>query len=407
MPPQSITDLVYIDATGYHFADFPTFLAWVTASYQSVYGSDVYIAPNSLDGQWIAIQAQAYYDMAAMGASVYNSFSPLTGQGTGLSRTVQINGLTRDVPSFSTVPLTIVGVENTVILNGIAADTLNQQWILPASVTIPSGGSIIVTATAQSVGAVFADIGTVTTIFTPTNGWQTVNNASAATPGQPVETDAELRIRQAKSTALPALTPLDSTVAAVSNVPEVTDCVGYENATGTTQATTNLPPHSICIVVAGSPDSTAVAQAIQIKKTPGTQTYGPSPTTVTVFDSQGMPIAINYQAAISAEIQVQVSLTRLSGWSSDFEALIQASVAAVINSIPIGGSGNSGTGGSVYISQLYTAAYLNGAPQGQTYDISSIELGKNGGGLSTSNVSILFDEEPVCAPSTDITFVVT
>lgn len=401
----TISDLAYIDAQGYHYADYPTFLAWIKNQYLSIYGSDIVIEAASQDGQFLAVLAQAFYDTAALGADTYNSFSPLTAQGVGLSRNVKINGISRNVPSFSTVVLTIVGTAGSVITNGIAIDALGQKWLLPSTVTIPGGGTTTVTATAEFVGAVTAQANTITQIFTPTNGWQTVNNASEAIPGQAVETDAQLRIRQSQSTSLPALTPLESTVAAVQNVSEVTSCVGYENDTDSTDANT-LPPHSICIVVAGSPNSTEVAQAIQSKKTPGTRTYGPSPTSVVVYDTQGLPITIKYQPAIAASIQVQITINPLAGWSTDFETLIAAAVASLINDLAIGGAGNAGFGGFVYLSQIYPPAFLPGTPQAGTYNIASIQLGKNGGGLSAANKAVGFDEKTVCDATTDITFIV-
>ncbi len=128
-----ITDLVYIDDTGYHFSDYPAFLSWLQDKYRGVYGADVYLEADSQDGQFLAILAKAFYDTAAVGASVYNSFSPVTAQGVGLARLVKINGLTKQVPSFSTVILTIVGTAATVITDGVAKDTLGQKWLLPAT----------------------------------------------------------------------------------------------------------------------------------------------------------------------------------------------------------------------------------------------------------------------------------
>src|SRR5258707_13075166 len=97
----SLADLVFIDATGYHYADYPTFRQYFVEKYQGSYGVDVYLADDSQDGQWISVQAQAAFDSAAQGASTYNSFSPISSQGTGLSRLVKINGLERHIPSFS------------------------------------------------------------------------------------------------------------------------------------------------------------------------------------------------------------------------------------------------------------------------------------------------------------------
>jgi uncharacterized phage protein gp47/JayE len=62
---------------------------------------------------------------------------------------------------------------------------------------------VLVTATCANSGAVAALAGTITTINTPTRGWTSVTNPAAATVGAPAETDAELRIRQGQSVALP------------------------------------------------------------------------------------------------------------------------------------------------------------------------------------------------------------
>jgi uncharacterized phage protein gp47/JayE len=398
MPPQSIANLVYIDSTGYYYADFPTFLAWYTANYQSIYGADVYLGADSQDGQWVTVQAQAASDLAQVGASIYNSFSPLTAQGLGLARVVRINGLTKEVASYSSVVLTIVGVAGTSLINCVAQDVLGQLWEIPATV-IPSGGSITVTAQAATLGFITAEPNTVTTIYTPTLGWQTVNNASAATPGGAVESDAALRIRQALSTALPAQTVLQGQAGAVANVTGVTKVQYYENDSETTNSY-GMPPNSITIVAIGG-NATEIAQAIQVTKTPGVITYGGNnPVSTLVYDSEGMPLYINYDEGATAEIQVTVNLTPTVGWSANYIPLIQAAVAAVINATAVGGNQQSGI---LYYTSLFPAAYLNGTPQGQTYDITGITVGKNGGGQSAANISLLFDENPVCNASVDVT----
>ncbi|MGC8170052.1 baseplate J/gp47 family protein, partial [Salmonella enterica] len=76
----------------------------------------------------------------------------------------------------------------------------NNIWNLPASVTIPPSGLITVTATCAAIGAVSAPAGTITTINTPTRGWQSVTNPADAVPGAEVESDAALRSRQKIST---------------------------------------------------------------------------------------------------------------------------------------------------------------------------------------------------------------
>lgn len=390
----TINDLVFIDTSGYHFADYPTFLAWLQDQNRSIFGADVYLESDSPDGQLVAIFAQALYDTASKGSSTYNSFAPVTAQGTGLSRNVKINGLTRQVPSFSTVTLTIVGTAGTVITGGTATDTLGQSWVIPTT-TIPGPGTIDVTATSAVVGFINAAENTITTIGTPTLGWQSVNNAAPATPGAPVESDAQLRVRQSVSTANPSLTVMDGTVGSVENIAGVTQVRGYENDTASTDAN-SIPSHSIEIMALGG-DSVAIAQTIALHKTPGTGTAGT--TSELVYDAKGMPLTIKFTRPTLAHITVRITLSAGTGWTTDYEALIASAVASVINGF--------GIGNDVLLTRLFAPSYLIGTPAGDTYEITEIELKKNSGSFVQTNITIDFDEYPNCDPLVDFTFVVT
>lgn len=366
-----VTDLCFIDSAGYHFADFPTFLAYLTTAYQNIYGADVYLGSDSQDGQWLGTIAQALYDSAANGASIYNSFSPITAQGVGLSRIIQINGLTRESASNSTVELVIGGTAFSTIVNGSAIDDLDQVWNLPATVTIPSGGTITVTATSNVGGAIQAQPTTITGINTPTQGWQTVNNPAAATVGTDSETDAALRNRQAISTSIPAQTVFDATIGAVGNVPGVSALSPYENDTDSTDGN-GLPPHSISLVVEGGTDD-AIAETILAYKTPGTNTYGT--TSVPLVDAKGVPITINFFRPTLELIAVQVTLDPLSNWISTNETIIAQALASFISSTKIGGD--------IILTQLYAVAYVPGTSAAGSFNIESIGLGIQSTGTIT------------------------
>ena len=389
-----ITDLVYIDSTGYHFADYPTFLQWRTDEYKAIYGADTYIDPDSQDGQLLAVQAKADYDTAALGAAIYNSFSPSTAQGVGLSRVVKINGMKRGIPTNSQVDIEIVGQAGTSIVDGVVQDSLDQKWNVPSPTLIPGGGTITVTAVAQELGAITAEAGTVNKIFTPTLGWQTVTNPMAATAGAPVERDATLRVRQTQSTAIPSLTVFDGTIGAVSNLVGVTKVRGYENPTGAPDSN-GIPAHSICVVVAGGDDQ-EIANQIAVHKTPGTGTFGNTPENVT--DAHGMPLVINFSRPTNVTIKVEITIAANDGWSSDYVALIKQSVADTITALQIGAT--------ILITKLFAPAYLLGTPAGLTYDIATLEIGKNADPLGTINIPLDFDELAVCL-TTDVTVIVT
>jgi uncharacterized phage protein gp47/JayE len=389
-----ISSLVYVDATGYYYADYPTFLAFETQAYKNIYGTDVYLGADSQDGQLIAARAQANYDTAALGAVIYNSMSVAGAQGAGLARLVKLNGVKKQLPTNSTVDLTIGGTVGTNIANGIATDSLNQQWLLPASVTIPSAGTIIATAMALNPGAVAAQANTITTIFTPTRGWQTVNNVSAATLGVALETDASLRTRQGNSTAIPSQTVFDGTKGAVANVTGVTASRGYENATPSTDGN-GIPRNSIAMIVAGG-DAMAIAQAIQIHKTPGTGTYGT--TTEVVYDSHGMPLNIAFSRPTQVEITAAITLKALTGYSSVYTALIQQAAVDFINA--------NGIGNNVLVTKLMVAINLVGTAYGATFDILTLAIARYPATPAFANVTIAYNEIAE-ATLTDVTITVT
>lgn len=376
----AISDLVYVDQSGLHYPDYPTVLTYLQGEYRTIYGADTYLEADSQDGQWVAILALAMFDSMQVAAAVYNSFSPLTAQRDALSRNVKINGIARLVASYSTADLTIVGQAGTTILNGQAKDTLDQKWNLPASVTIPVGGSVVVTATAAEVGAVSAAAGTINKIATPTLGWQTVNNVAAATVGDPVETDAELRRRQAQSTMIPSLSVMEGIVGAVASLAGVNRYRGYENDTNTTNAD-GVPAHAISLVVEGGTTQT-IAETIAAKKTPGTATYGT--TSYTTYDQYGVPNIINFFRPTPATISIEVSLTARTGYLSTTADAIKAALVDYVSNLLIGDN--------IYISKLYVPANLSNQAVGETFDVTQIRIKKGAGSWVTTNLSLAFNE---------------
>lgn len=369
-----------IDASGISAPTYADIYNYLVAQYQSIFGADVYLGNDSQDGQFLAIIASAINDSNAAAIACYNAFSPATAQGNGLASVVKINGIDKASATNSTVNVTLVGVAGTTIPNGIVSDTNNNQWLLPASVVIPSGGSITVTATAKNPGAITAQIGTVTTIKTPIYGWQSVTNPSIASVGAPVETDAALRLRQSQSVALPSLTVLGGIVGAVESVSGVTRCKAYENDTNTTDGD-GIPPHSIALVVQGG-DSTAIATSIMQKKTPGSYTYGT--TTVAVTDSVGVAHNIRFFVPTDAPIKVSIAITAISGYTSAIGDQIKQQVSAYINSLDIGQD--------VLLPRLYVPAQLSGGVGSTTYEVTSIQIAKGAGSLAASDVPIAFNE---------------
>lgn len=373
-----------IDASGITAPDYSTILEWLQGQYRGIFGADVYLGNDSQDGQFLGIVAAAINDSNMAVIEAWNSAGPATAQGEALSSRVKINGISRAVATNSQVTLTLIGQAGTVITDGVVSDANKNRWLLPSPVVIPPAGSISVTATAQEVGAIAAPAGTVTTISTPTRGWQSVTNPAAASTGAPVETDEQLRARQAQSVALPSLTVLGGILGAVQAVSGVTRAAIYENDTDSTDSN-GLPPHSIAVVAKGG-DAPQIAAAIMNKKTPGTYTHGT--TMVVVPDTIGIPHTIRYFQPTDAPMAVEVRLRALSGYTTAVAAAIQTAVAEHINAL--------GIGQDVNLARLYLPAQLGGAGQSSTFEVLTVKAAAKPGTPAASDVVVAFNALASC-----------
>lgn len=389
-----------VTSSGITAPAYSDILLWLQDKFRSIYGSDVYLEEDSQDGQWLAVLAQAFNDCNNTAIAVYNSFSPSTAQGAGLSSVVKINGLSRLVASNSTASVTIVGQAGTIITRGVVADANDNQWDLPASVTIPLDGDIVVTATAQVKGNIEAPAGSITKVVTPTRGWQSVTNAADATPGAPVEDDATLRRRQAVSTSLPAQSVIEAIAGVVTNLPGVSALAYYENDTSATNSL-GIPSHSISLVVKGG-DNQTIAEAIAAKKTPGTGTYGT--TSEQVFDSMGVPSTINFFRPTDVPVDVNITIKALTGYVSTTGTKLVADVAAYISSLGIGAGDKEGNG-KVYLWRVGAVAALMGTGLEKTFDVTALTMRRDADPFAASDIDVAFNEQASCAIG-DITLTV-
>ena len=160
-----------------------------------------------------------------------------------------------------------------------------------------------------------------------------MTNAAPAIPGQPVESDSLLRARQSLSVALPSMTMLAGTIAAIAATPGVTRYNILENPTGSTDSYGN-PPHSItCVVENGS--NAAIAQAIYNNHGIGCYTNGTTAQTVT--DSYtGQTYTVNFSRPTYVPVYVSLSVHALAGYTTATTTAIQTAITNYLNSLQIG-----------------------------------------------------------------------
>ncbi|MFW6681770.1 baseplate J/gp47 family protein [Komagataeibacter intermedius] len=390
----SVSDLACsVSASGITAPDYSSILTWLKDAFWGIYGSDVSLDNSTQDGQWLGIIAQAINASNNAMIATFNSFSPSTAQGTGLSSVVKINGIARNTASYSTCDVIVSGAVGTIISGGSVKDsTYDYTWDLPSSVAIPDGGQITVTATCETEGAITVAAGTLTTINTPTRGWTSVTNTTASSPGVAIETDAALRKRQASSTMTPSYSIMDGLIGSIEELTGVSAATGYENDTDATDSN-GIPAGYIAIVVEGG-DASDIATVIANKKSMGVGTVGNTSELVT--DSSGTQRTINFYRPDDGTITVEIGLTALTGYTDAIGTLISEAVADYISGLPIGST--------IYTTRLYKPATLDSDDGGDTYDITSITLAVNGGALSTANIELGFYEMPLCT-SDDVTIV--
>ena len=351
-----------VTKNGASAATYDQILEWLKTKYRAIYGDDVYLEADSLDGQFLGVLALEFTNVGAACVQVYNSFNPKTALSDALTRNVKINGIQRSLATYSTVDLLIAGTPGTAIRNGVSGDVSGNKWALPALITIPSEGTITVTATAVNAGALLAQANTVTTIVTPTRGWMSVTNPNSSSMGQDLESDSKLRQRQALSTSIASMCQTDGLRGAILDLDNVTRCKTFENDENVADEN-GLPSHSLCVIVSGG-DSQEIAQLIASKKSMGCALYGN--TDVTIINSYGDAKTVSFYRPDIKQVSYHLNITSTESYSADTADSIAENLAAYTNALDIGDR--------IMMNKLYGPSNLFGAEQSQTYEVDSISI---------------------------------
>ncbi|WP_423854291.1 baseplate J/gp47 family protein [Acinetobacter guillouiae] len=372
-----ITDSGPVAPTYYEIVDY------LKTQFKSIYGEDAYLENDSQDGQWIGVFSRAIADVNAVIVDTYSTFSPKTAKKDALSRNVAINGIARQLPTFSTVDLEITGVPGTEITKGYALDNNGNQWIFPEIVIVGNSGSTVITATAKNAGAILAMSNTINIIGKPTRGWKGVNNPATSSLGMPVESDSKLRQRQALSVAIPSQSKTDSIKGAIFGLPGISRCKTYENDTDIT-SNLGIPSHSLCVVVAGG-DAVAIADVMRAKKSLGCGWFGN--VNVTVIDSFGDPVTVSLYRPNIINVGFKLNLVGSSEYTKEIESNIKQNLADYVNQLDIGDR--------IMMNKLYIPAGLFGNLDSETYQIDSIEIIANGVPI-TGDYNLAFNAVAYC-----------
>jgi len=372
----------YIDAAGLHIPSYDDILQDNITKFKDIYGQDIYLGEDSADYQMISVFSLRVYDCMQTLQLVYNNRSPQTGVGAALDALLKLNGLKRKKPSASTCVVTITGDAGTIINNGVVSDVNGKLWNLPVMVTIGGGGTVDVTVTCQTIGAIIALAGEINSIATPTAGWTSVTNVGAAITGQAVETDAAARYRQSISVKLPSSTLLAGTVGAIASLTGVTRYRVYENPTDAVDAN-GLPRHSFSVMVEGGDDN-EIADVIYNNRGIGPGMNGT--TTVNITDPETEVVtAVKFSRPPYTQIYNILEIHPLTGWTTALSDLVKQAVVDYENSLQIGED--------VTVSAVYAAA-MSEMPdlKRPAYSIRAVKIGVAPAPGASNDIAIDYDK---------------
>lgn len=348
-----------IDENGVNIPSYEDILSHLITEFKEIYGSDIYLEEDSQDYQFLSSLALLYYDCCQAMLLTYGNISPTTAIGSSLDKLCALNGIVRKSDSFSVAPMFLTGTPGVELSYAQVKDMSGYLWQLDRNITFDENGELITTAACLTPGSIQAAPGTIVKIVTPTSGWFTATNTSAAVVGNEVEEDSDLRERRLESVSLPSVSPFGGLVSSVKTLNSVLRVRGYENDTGT--ASDAIPPHSIALVVEGG-DAYEIAEKIYMKKTPGTATYGD--VAVDVEGEFGVFNTIKFSRPEYVPCEVILSIQSLSGFTSNIVDQIKARIVDYLNGVLIGES--------LYISNMYLPILTVSGNSTQTFYIKSL-----------------------------------
>lgn len=384
----------FIDATGIHVPEYTDIRDKLLGDYRRIMGTDengedIYLGEDTQDYQFIGILSLAMNDAMAALVDCYNARNPDYAYGASLDYILPVNGIRRNLATSSKVTLSITGQAGASMpANLQAKDQAGYIWRIPVAFSIGADGTAQVAAICTTAGAIQADAGTINQINTPTAYWYTVTNATPATPGQSLETDAAARSRRAISIGLPSRGILDGIIAALRNISGIGRVKVFENDTASTDAN-GISSHSLCVVAEGGSDD-SIASAILLKKGPGTGTHGDQQ--VSVQDGYGNNRTVKFYRPVQAIIYPTITVKALSGWDASMVDAIKAALSAYATTVEIGGVYNVS-----YLWSLAFSASGNGIP---AFSVQSVLAKKGVGGANVaSTIQLNFNEIAICSPA--------
>lgn len=219
-----------------------------------------------------------------------------------------------------------IGIDLDLLVNGITAVTISVVT------QIQGQNQGLVDLTALATGPAIAPAGTLTVIETPVSGLASILNLTDAGQGRDLETDAELRIRRAKTLQVAGKATVDAIRSALLSLSGVTDVIVFENDTMIPDSN-GRPAKSFEAVVNGGNLQTIFDKIWDVKAA-GIRTFGSQVGSIT--DSQGQPHTVQFSRPTQLPVYLEVDLTTNSQFPANGLVAARQSLVDVGNAAGIG-----------------------------------------------------------------------
>ena len=250
------------------------------AEFQAAFGSNLSLVDSTPQGVLIQNITDLKSNVISANATMANGLNIFYAKGIQLDAIGLNFGVVRRTNQSTLVDALIQGVPDTIIPAGsIAQTTAGDNFISVYVTTIGVDGRATVRFASQESGAVPCPLGSLTTIVSQIDGWETITNIENGVLGYDAESDYSYRLRIFKEYQKSAGF-MESFYARLNEVSDMQSQIVLENPTSATQIVQGVPinAHSVAIIVDGGTDED-VAKAIFDAKDAGcgytaiTETY--------------------------------------------------------------------------------------------------------------------------------------
>lgn len=391
-----------LDSEGLQTKTLEEIRAELVADFQSIYGIDINVGPNSQDGQQINIYAQGGVDLREVLAQVNSNFDPDQARGRVLDQRVAINGISRNGGTYTTTPvdittdaaLNLVGLdEQTNELNPTVPnlytvkDDAGTEFYLLDSVSIVGAGVYPLFFRSAKIGAVEIQINTITSPVSVIAGVTDINNPiGSLTIGVEEESDPDLKVRRRGSVSAPSTGFLDGIESSLADLDGVTFARVYENNTGFTDGDGTLE-HSIWAIVEGGADAD-IGGIIYKKKSSGSNMRGVE--TVAIPRPDNREFIAKFDRPVSENLWMRFSIVLIGGGFIDEDNIKDLIVEGLLWKIGVNAGSDDVVDFLKNINSQYRITAMEVSLDGITYtEIATISSPQNRFINNVSRITIL------------------